>query len=100
MVKWQLSMSGHFDQEFLENLIATKEVPFGFSYEKGRAKMVKEPKENDQVAISCNAKHYAEGIILDGFHLIDGNLFATILVTKINEKQYLKGYRRNWTIVS
>ena len=105
MTIWQLSM-GVEDFDFIIEFLNNNELPNTIKYEKGSANMKILPALNDRVCITCKAKIIAKGYIYETFHneynpfLDSSAIYATIMIDEIvYDQPYLKGQRRNWTII-
>ena len=105
MTTWQLSM-GVDDFDFIIDFLNNNDLPNTIKYEKGSANMVVEPALNDRVLITCRAKLIAKGYIYGTFRdeynpfLDTSAIYATIMIDQIvYEQPYLRGQRRNWTMI-
>ena len=102
---WQLS-TGQSDYQWLMNVITKYKQGklTEFKYAKGSANMRYEPKEGDEVYVTCRAKLLLKGKIQYTFtweynpNVKVYEKYATIKITEvIDDKRYMKGQRRNWT---
>ena len=103
---WQLSL-GRGDYEFILNFLQQVDLPNTMKYEKGDAIYKLLPKINDKVYVTCRAKLICKGYIYkDLEYNFNPNtntygMYYTIMITDIiYDQPYLKGQRRNWTLLT
>lgn len=104
MTVWQLSM-GREDLPFIQGFLKNP-MPNTFNYEKGSANMQLMPKIGDLVMVTCQAKLRCTGTIYREAHpsynpnTQSYGYFLTVLVDYVfTDPPYMKGRRRNWTVV-
>ena len=98
MTVWQLSMGrSKAETKFTQNIMAMYNagVIERFSYPKGNAKMINNPKLNDEVHVAQGGKLVMKGKIEQEFHDYNGQLVATVKILSTHD-DILKGFRRNW----